>query len=102
MGIDCSGLTQVVYKVCGIQLPRDASQQALIGKVVESLDDAIENDLCFFANDKGCVIHVGIYMGDNCIIHASGQVRIDRLDSRGIYNADMGQYTHTLCSIRRI
>lgn len=102
MGIDCSGLTQVVFRVCGLQLPRDASQQALCGEEVGSIDDAVQNDLCFFKNESGRIIHVGIYMGANRIIHASGQVRIDRIDSTGIFNADMGQYTHTLASIRRV
>ena len=46
--------------------------------------------------------HVGIYMGQGSIIHASGQVRIDRLDSQGIYNTGLGQYTHRLHSIRRL
>ncbi|MBO4752269.1 MAG: C40 family peptidase [Bacteroidales bacterium] len=102
MGIDCSGLTQVVYRVCGVQLPRDASQQVLCGEEVKSIDDAVQNDLCFFKNDGGKIIHVGIYIGDNRVIHASGQVRVDRIDSRGIFNADMGQYTHTLAAIRRV
>lgn len=102
MGIDCSGLTQVVFRVCGLQLPRDASQQALCGEDVKSIDDAVQNDLCFFKNEGGKIIHVGIYMGDNRIVHASGQVRIDRVDGKGIFNADMGLYTHTLASIRRV
>jgi hypothetical protein len=114
MGIDCSGLTQVVFRVCGRQLPRDASQQALYGKSVASIDNAQPNDLCFFTRypeetaaatkqpSNQAIIHVGIYMGRNSIIHASGQVRIDRIDSHGIFNADFGQYTHRLHSIRRI
>lgn len=102
MGIDCSGLTQVVFRVCGLQLPRDASQQSLCGDMVNSIDDALLNDLCFFKNDAGRIVHVGIYMGSNSIIHASGQVRIDRIDSHGIFNADQRQYSHTLASIRRV
>lgn len=102
MGIDCSGLTQVVFRVCGLQLPRDASQQALCGEEVKSIDDAAQNDLCFFKNEGGKIIHVGIYMGGNSIIHASGQVRIDKIDGNGIFNVDMGKYTHTLASIRRV
>lgn len=112
MGIDCSGLTQVVYRVCGLQLPRDASQQALCGQAVGSIDEAEPNDLCFFtkihekeaaeSHKTQAIIHVGIYMGGNRIVHASGQVRIDRIDSRGIFNADLGQYTHQLHSIRHV
>lgn len=102
MGIDCSGLTQVCFKACGKWLPRDASQQATQGTEVKSLDEARRDDLCFFSNPEGHIIHVGIYLGDGCIVHASGQVRIDRLTPQGIYNEERGCYTHTLACIRRI
>lgn len=105
MGIDCSGLTQVVHRVCGVQLPRDASQQANCGQSVDSIDVAKPNDLCFFTkvqDREAKIIHVGIYMGQNSIIHASGQVRIDRIDGCGIFNTELGQYTHYLHSIRRM
>ena len=102
MGIDCSGLTQVCFKACGVRLLRDASQQATQGAPVATLDEARSNDLCFFHNEAGHIVHVGIYMGDNRIVHASGQVRIDCLDATGIYNADRQQYTHRLHDIRRI
>ena len=100
-GIDCSGFTQVCHKVCGIQLPRDAYQQAEVGEEI-SFVKSKERDLAFFVNAKGRVIHVGIILPDNNIIHAHGKVRIDRLDERGIYNEDMGRYTHELSMIRRI
>lgn len=102
MGIDCSGLTQVCFKACGIALLRDASQQATQGTVVPSLDQAQRDDLCFFCNLKRHIIHVGIYLGNGKIIHASGQVRIDTLTEQGIINADTHLLTHTLHSIRRI
>lgn len=102
MGIDCSGLTQVCFKACGIRLLRDASQQAAQGTEVPALAEARRDDLCFFSNAEGRIIHVGIYLGDGRIIHASGQVRIDRLDATGIYNEERQCYTHTLCAIRRV
>ncbi len=102
MGVDCSGFTQTVYKTYGIKLLRDASQQASQGVAVGSLDDAQVGDLCFFHNADGRIIHVGIYMGNDCIIHASGCVRIDTLDTHGIYNTSLQCYTHTLSSIRRM
>lgn len=101
MGIDCSGFVQVVFKCFGIKLPRDASQQVQIGKELESVRKAIPGDLAFFENDKGKISHVGIVMPESCIIHASGQVRIDKLDDRGIIHAESGQYTHRLKQIRR-
>ena len=102
MGVDCSGFTQTVFKIYGIPLLRDASQQATQGVAVADLADARLGDLCFFHNDSGRIIHVGIYMGNGRIIHASGCVRIDTLDTKGIYNASLQLYTHTLSSIRRI
>ena len=100
-GIDCSGLTQVCFKALGIWLPRDASQQATTGVEV-CLCDVQRDDLAFFQNADGRVVHVGICMGDGHIIHASGQVRIDTLDSKGIYVEKSGTYSHTLHSIRRV
>ena len=100
-GIDCSGLTQICFKAKGIWLPRDASQQATAGVEV-CLCDVQRDDLAFFHNDAGRIVHVGICMGDGRIVHASGEVRVDRLDNRGIYNEKACAYSHTLHSIRRI
>ena len=100
-GIDCSGLTQVCFRACGIWLPRDASQQATCGNEVCQCDIQ-RDDLAFFHNDQGRIIHVGICMGDGRIVHSSGQVRIDRLDSRGILVERTGEYSHRLHSIRRV
>ena len=102
MGIDCSGLTQVCFKACGIRLLRDASQQATQGTMVPCLAEAQCDDLCFFCNNEDKVIHVGIYLGVGKIIHSSGLVRIDTLTTEGIINDYSHQLTHTLHSIRRI
>lgn len=101
MGIDCSGLVQVVYKICGINLPRDASQQVLCGTDI-SLGNSVSGDLAFFSNADGKIVHTGILVGDGTIIHASGQVRQDKIDSNGIFNAEKGCYTHHLHSLHRI
>ena len=100
MGIDCSGLVQVSARVMGIALPRDAHQQATQGTPVESLDAAQRGDLCFFANPQGHIVHVGIYAGDGYILHASGNVHLDTIDSSGIYT--LNAYTHYLHSTRRL
>lgn len=102
MGIDCSGLTQVCFKACGIPLLRDASQQITQGQSIADLAAARKDDLCFFCNPNGHIIHVGIYLGNGSIIHASGEVRIDSLTPAGIIHHETGQLTHTLHSIRRI
>lgn len=101
MGIDCSGLTQVAFKICGINLMRDASQQAQNGEMV-SYREKRAGDLAFFENEKHDIVHVGIVMEDDKIIHASGKVRIDTLDTTGIINSDTGEYSHRLCKLRRM
>ncbi len=103
LGIDCSGLVQVVYKICGINLPRDASQQVSCGTSV-SIKEARVGDLAFFANPEGRIVHVGIVADDNAasIIHASGCVRLDRLDNIGIFSAEKQSYSHRLADIRRV
>lgn len=101
-GIDCSGLTQMVYKICGIKLQRDASEQALQGQSLSFIEEAEPGDLAFFDNDEGQIIHVGIIMKNNYIIHAHGKVRIDRLDHTGIFNPELKQYSHKLRVIKQI
>ena len=100
-GIDCSGLTQVCFKALGIWLPRDASQQVTCGNEV-CLYDVQRDDLAFFHNPKGRIVHVGICMGDGRIIHSSGCVRIDTLDSQGIFVERSQSYSHRLLCVRRV
>jgi gamma-D-glutamyl-L-lysine dipeptidyl-peptidase len=101
-GIDCSGFTQMVYKLNGYHLLRDASQQATQGIPLSFIEESEPGDLAFFDNEEGNIIHVGIMMENNYIIHASGKVRIDRLDHLGIYNADTNRHTHKLRVIKKI
>ena len=101
MGVDCSGFVQVVFKVLGLPLLRDAYLQATQGKEVGNLDEAKEGDLAFFVNEAGRIIHVGIVLSGSRIIHAAGKVRIDPLDPEGIINKDTQKRTHVLQSIRR-
>ena len=101
-GIDCSGFTQMVYKLNGYKLLRDASQQATQGEPLSFIEESEPGDLAFFDNDEGNIIHVGIIMENNYIIHASGKVRIDRLDHLGIYNPETNKHTHKLRVIKKI
>jgi hypothetical protein len=101
-GIDCSGFTQLVYKLCGHQLMRDAAQQATQGEVLSFIEECVPGDLAFFDNDEGIITHVGIILKDNYIIHAHGKVRIDRIDHSGIFNADEQRHTHKLRVIKKI
>ncbi|MDC3260875.1 C40 family peptidase [uncultured Winogradskyella sp.] len=101
-GIDCSGFTQMVYRINGHKLRRDASQQAKQGEALSFIEESEPGDLAFFDNSEGNIIHVGIIMEDNYIIHAHGKVRIDRLDHSGIYNAETNTHTHKLRVIKKI
>lgn len=101
-GIDCSGFTQMVYKINGYKLYRDAKDQANQGKTLSFIEESEAGDLAFFNNDEGDIIHVGIILQNNHIIHASGKVRIDRIDHSGIYNNDLNKHTHSLRYIKKI
>ena len=101
-GIDCSGFTQMVYKLNGHKLLRDASQQATMGDALSFIEESEPGDLAFFDNAEGDIIHVGIIMENNYIIHAHGKVRIDRLDHSGIYNVEKNVHTHKLRVIKKI
>lgn len=101
-GIDCSGFTQMVYKLNGYKLLRDASQQATQGEALSFIEESEPGDLAFFDNSEGKITHVGIIMEDNYIIHAHGKVRIDRLDHSGIYNVERKVHTHKLRVIKKV
>ena len=102
LGIDCSGLVQVVFSMCGFQLPRDASEQVDCGKVIDFLSEAQAGDIAFFENADGKIIHVGMLLDSHTIIHASGWVKIETIDSQGIISAKTGEYTHKLRVIKRL
>lgn len=101
-GIDCSGFTQIVYRINGLLIPRDASQQVMIGASRNFVNEALPGDLAFFDNEEGDVIHVGIVLENQKIIHASGKVRIDKLDHQGIFNEETQKYSHKLRVIQNI
>jgi hypothetical protein len=100
LGVDCSGFAKNIFKLLGIDLPRDAWQQAQEGKRIKKLKDAVTGDLAFF-NDRDEIVHVGILLNNEQIIHASGKVRIDTITKKGIINSDTGKRTHRLRAIRR-
>jgi gamma-D-glutamyl-L-lysine dipeptidyl-peptidase len=101
-GFDCSGLTQFLCRVMGKKVPRDASEQSAAGTTLSFINEAETGDLAFFDNQEGVIHHVGMFVDKNRIIHASGTVRIDRIDQQGIYNEQLGRYTYQLRVIKRI
>ncbi len=101
-GIDCSGFTQMVFKIAGYPLKRDAFQQEKQGTEVKDPSKIMQGDLAFFSSKNNKVTHVGIVMDKNKIIHSSGCVRIDNFDEKGIFNEIIGKHTHKFHSVKRI
>lgn len=95
-GMDCSGLVQMVYRLIGVDLPRTVEAQATRGEALSFLEEAQAGDLAFFGDASGCVTHVGILWEQGRVIHASGRVRVDKIDHHGIFNEEMKRYTHVL------
>jgi cell wall-associated NlpC family hydrolase len=100
-GLDCSGFIQVLFKICGFKLPRDANPQSKMGLNI-GYGNQEPGDLAFFRNKKGKIVHIGLLMDKETIIHASGKVRKDKFTNKGIYNSERDAYTHFLDSIKRL
>ena len=101
-GIDCSGFVQLCARAAGKLLPRDASLQVKMGDLVYFLPEIQPGDLAFFGNEEGKIVHVGMMLDTERILHASGKVRIDYLDQTGIFNKERNEHTHRLQVIKRI
>lgn len=101
-GIDCSGFTQLVYKIHGKAIPRDSWKQSETGDEVSFIDEAKPGDLAFFDDERNKISHVGMILSRGLIIHASGRVRIDSIDHQGVFKQEAGKYSHHLRTIRRI
>ena len=101
-GIDCSGLTALVYKIHNTSIPHDSREQSEIGEEITFIDETIPGDLVFFDNERGRISHVGMIISKGLVIHASGRVRIDTIDHQGIFKHEIRDYSHHLRKIRRI
>ncbi len=101
-GIDCSGLIQLIFRMVGVSLPRDAWQQAKLGRTINTVEETTTGDLLFFENEKGRISHVGMVISTTQILHASGEVKIDLYDRIGIFDKDRNIYSHKLAHIKRI
>ena len=102
LGIDCSGFTQLVYKINGVKLKRDASDQALQGQTLSFIEESEPGDLAFFDDSEGNITHVGLLLENHRIIHASGMVRIDKIDQSGIFNIETQSHSHKLRFIKKM
>jgi cell wall-associated NlpC family hydrolase len=101
-GIDCSGFTQLVYKIHGISIRRESRMQVEEGRNIDFIDEAEPGDLVFFDDERGIISHVGMIISRGLVIHASGRVRIDSIDHQGIFKPEINSYSHKLREIRRI
>jgi len=102
LGIDAPGLIQVIYKMLGQKLPRNSLEQANLGIDIGFVAHSKVGDLAFFEDENRLINHVGLIIDDTSIMHAHGQVRIDKLDQQGIYNVEQKRYTFKLRTIRRL
>lgn len=100
-GIDCSGLTQMAYRLTGIPLPREIDQQVEAGQTLSFVEESLPGDLAFFGDETGVITHVGMFWEPGRIIHVSGRVRVDKIDHHGIFNEEIKRYTHALKVIKR-
>ena len=109
-GVDCSGLALLAYRFCGVNLPRNASQQARLGDMLKVrngedfvLDSLQAGDLLFFGSwredGSAKVTHVGIYIGDGRFIHSSQVVRVNSLLAS---REDYYENSHRLLFAKRI
>lgn len=101
-GIDSGGFVQMVYRLNGYELKRNATEQARLGESLSFIEESEPGDLAFFDDKEGAINHVGIILYDNYIIHAYGKVRIDRIDHTGIFNTELRTYTHLLRVIKKM
>ncbi len=101
-GIDSSGLTQMIYKMTGVYLPRYPEQQVFCGENIDFIEQAQPGDLAFFQNRNGKITHTGLIFPEKKILHAYGKVRLDKIDHFGIFNEEQGRYTHQLRLVKRL
>jgi hypothetical protein len=100
MGMDCSGLMQVVFKANSIYLPRDTSEQVHCGKEVK-FEDRKACDLLFFSKpDTDKVVHVGMLLDKDLVVHAGPCVRTDQLQKDGLHFN--GEHRYKLLTIKRM
>ena len=102
MGIDAPGLIQAVFKLAGVQMPREAEQQVFYGEAVDFVEQSQPGDIAFFENKAGRISHCGIILPNNEVLHSYGSVRIDAIDHYGIYNKKEARYTHRLRVVKRM
>jgi len=102
LGIDGPGLVQMVFKMAGFKLGRTADEQVESGIPVHFAEQSMVGDIAILENSRRRIVHSGIILPENNIIHAFGKVRIDKLDHFGIFDPGTGKYSHKLRLIKRL
>lgn len=103
LGVDGSGLAQVIFKMIGINLPRNCEEQAQQGTDIGFISEVQAGDLAFFSNgNDNRIVKVGIVMAEKEVMHVHGQVRVDIIDHQGIYDKSKKKYLYNLRTIRRL
>lgn len=101
-GVDCSGFIQTLFRFIGIDMPRNASQQAMKGKET-SFEEREAGDLAFFTMEpeSNRITHVGLVADNGRVLHVSGFLHYDELRPEGIWNIQRKEISHTLVCIKR-
>lgn len=102
LGMDCSGFAQLMYRMLGMNIKRDSSQQAEMGTTINIIHETKPGDLAFFDNEEGRITHVGVMLDAHHLAHSSGCVKTDKVDHEGIYSTEQKRYTHKLRLIKRL
>lgn len=103
LGLDNGGLTQMIYKMIGIRLPRSVIDQSKIGYDIGFHSEAKVGDLVFCESVSGGGIDkCGIVLEPGMVLHLDSYVKVDVLDQQGIYDANRKKYLSQLRSIRRV
>lgn len=101
-GVDAAALIQLVARLINIKLPRTAEAMSHHGRTIDFVIQAQPADLAFFDNRKGQIDHVGLLLPDSRILHVHDRVRIDAVDHYGIFNFELGKYTHRMRIVKRL
>ena len=101
-GIDPAAFVQLVTRLINLKLPRTAPAMSQHGRMVDFVVQAQAGDLAYFDNRRGEIDHVGILLPDSQLLHVHDRVRIDAVDHYGVYNYELGKYTHRLRIVKRL
>lgn len=101
-GVDPAAFVQLVARLVNVKLPRTAEAMSLHGRMVDFVVQAQPADLAFCDDRRGRINHVGILLPGSRILHVGDRVRVDAVDHYGVFNYELGRYTHRLRIVKRL